>query len=1038
MAAGSSAVLSSFLLNLIIGLCAFTAFCFLRVRLVARRYYAPRRYANDIEKKPKRLTWGLLDWIKPTLTYEEPRIINEAGLDAAMYLRVLRFGLYLFVPVSFWCLVAMLPVNLTSNEVDRLLEQQAIDSGNNVTTSDNFKFTDFDKYSLSNIPAKSQKMWVHLISLYFVGILTMFLLNKYNRESVLLRLMYLGNQPSGGPSHSVLVTDVPGVQEAVAKTMAADRKEAKAVRAASKASASKASGSKRSHSRSSSEADSHIDIKGHELELAPPPSATPVHQSGPGPVAEANEDQGTDPTDIAVTIKGAADAPPPPAQEPAPGGALPSGSRPRQPSSRKRLDDPHHPGPAHGEGPHSPGSAVQSAPPQPSPAESAPAAPAEPAGEDEYAAQQALQAQRMAAMPYAYALDDPRTNPYQQAKAKLKAGITPPELVRQEFAEVYGPDLSAVNMVFDTTELEPLVAEYNTIHQALDDYLDCLETRLKLRLPEEHKKVLVFGPSMGEWGQKEFGLGKWFKKLDALDFWVRRLKFLRDEITVKREEALRKSAPSAFVTFNTRKAQAVGSTALHHNDVRTWRVQAAPAPFELVWKNTALTLPVRSSRGTGMAVLFWLMTLFFFIPVSFVQGMIEVPKLATIPVLGDIVTAPVVKQLLEGILPGLAMKIFLAIVPMILAAMATFQGATSLSEIDFSVTKRYFLFQVVVVFFMNVIAGSFFNQLKQWLEDPGSVIPILGKSIPMTATFFITYLFTNGLLVKAMAFLRAPGFVIYWILSKISSSPKAAQRLWMIQYTTTGVSAVDHMMALFLGLVMSCMNPIVCPAALAYFIAGYVGETYNNIYVYRRQYDGAGRLWSTIFNQVMVALYIMEIATMAILLIKKFAYALLALPLILGTIGYHYSTLTLYNRPWKVVSLHDASELDQYDAEARRKAAKGRSASAVEEGTPLLPGAMPDPIPPLTAEEKAVIADNYRNPCFKLDMTDLELMESTAADLRPRLDALNAWAKQVKQTAKVTKTKIKTLTDPAAGAPPEEVTKYDTKPELDPPLNPLD
>ncbi|GIL54579.1 hypothetical protein Vafri_10327, partial [Volvox africanus] len=286
--------------------------------------------------------------------------------------------------------------------------------------------------------------------------------------------------------------------------------------------------------------------------------------------------------------------------------------------------------------------------------------------------------------------------------------------------------------------------------------------------------------------------------------------------------------------------QAVAANSLHHHDVNAWRVHLAPAPFEVVWKNLGLTMTAKTGRLYLLWVAFWAMTLFFMIPVTAIQALIEVPKLAKVPVLGAIVTAPVIRQLLEAVVPGMVLKIFLAIVPIILRIMAILSGSTSISEIDFGVVKRFFLFQVVVVFFGTIIAGSFFNQLQQWIKNPTGIITTLGKSIPMTSTFFITYLLINGLGAKSMSFIRLPNFVIFWILSKFAGSPRARQRMWMYQYTSNGTTVVDHTIALLLGLTFSCINPIVCPVALAYFVVNFVGETYNNVYVYRRQYESAG------------------------------------------------------------------------------------------------------------------------------------------------------------------------------------------------------
>ncbi|KAG2494790.1 hypothetical protein HYH03_007033 [Edaphochlamys debaryana] len=1294
MGAGSAAVASSFLVNLATAVAVFAVFSVIRVRShKLRRFFAPRRYADDINLKPARLPKGLLGWVRPVLNYKEADVIDEIGLDGAMYLRILRFGINLFCGASLWCLVAVLPVNLSGGSVDELLGQQAaassnITAGGNSTATgsdgassngyNDFTFTTFDKFSLTNVPSGSPRMWVHLLSVYFVALLTLGLLRKYNRESVLLRLMFLGNQPRGGPSHTVLVTDIPIGDEFTARLVKKASMAAEVLVAAVGASGSSSDGASRADgvgdTRDSQEAEAksnaargaatagelaapaalessseHPEIQhdqsrgggtdpgeagrkerrsqaggelpqgipprarssgggslpmdgprsprlsgtsarglrasgtgsegpqqpqragalppltGHSLDRAagarlassvlpplaeqpltapakepsrrlnrlpslwanavvPSPAtplaagppqrratslhggearAPPVSLAGTAPGAVLGEDRAS-PAGVPVTRalshhggtaaatggsgvgRGASGArtedggggpgsafstaaaqrglgsrepsksdsgavrtapslgrkvsfgskPPPSRALSTASTALPDDvALAVQPSMRRQTTTSGlEPTPEAEAGPSvaDPGGLPETPPPSSPPEQSqdkarqqveaspingtAAGGAAVAASTPGQAASPADGKRQRPAKRFDYDLQELMDlDPTQEARTKLQGGMSAEEFVWSEFVDVYGRSaVAAVNMVLDTRQLEGLVAEYDKLSQALEDHLDMLRHRLRLRKETEHAKILVLGARYGAWGREHLGT-KGFRRVDAVDFWLARLKHLRGKIMDAQEEAAGRYAPSAFVIFNTRMAQAVSAAALHANDVKTWRVQGAPAPFEVVWRNLGLTLHARSGRRILLWVAFGAMTLFFMIPVSAIQALIEVPKLATVPVLGDIVTAPVIQQILEAIVPGLALRLFLMVVPLILRVMAVESGSTSLSQVDFRVVRRFFVFQVIVVFMGTIIAGAFFNQLRQWIEDPASVVPVLGKSIPMTATFFITYLFISGMGTNSIAFLRPIDLGLFWLLSRFAGSPRAARRLWSEQHTDCGTTVVDHTMAILLGLVFSCINPIVCPAALSYFLVTFLAESYNNLYVFRRQYESAGQLWKTVYNQVMVGLYIMQLTMLGLLALKRFPFAALVLPLLLLTVAAHLRTLSLYQRPWSVTSLHDATALDKWEAAlvtAQRHRAKASgggtppaeitaSASARASGTSPARSASSSPAKAhkphamrklrLSYEEQATIADNYRNPAFKANLDGLEALEALAADLRPRVDILNAW-----------------------------------------------
>ena len=47
--------------------------------------------------------------------------------------------------------------------------------------------------------------------------------------------------------------------------------------------------------------------------------------------------------------------------------------------------------------------------------------------------------------------------------------------------------------------------------------------------------------------------------------------------------------------------------------------------------------------------------------------------------------------------------------------------------------RKFFIFQVLVCFFGNFIAGSLLNQVQQIIQDPSSIVQVLGNAAPQTA-----------------------------------------------------------------------------------------------------------------------------------------------------------------------------------------------------------------------------------------------------------------------------------------------------------------
>ncbi|KIY93558.1 hypothetical protein MNEG_14404 [Monoraphidium neglectum] len=203
--------------------------------------------------------------------------------------------------------------------------------------------------------------------------------------------------------------------------------------------------------------------------------------------------------------------------------------------------------------------------------------------------------------------------------------------------------------------------------------------------------------------------------------------------------------------------------------------------------------------------------------------------------------------------------------------------------------------------------------------------------------------------------LRLVPLVIYFIKDKLAGTEKAKYRLWAKQDHTFGTYVADHSLVILLGLAYCCLTPLVTPFCLLYFALTLLSQKYQLIYVLQHAYEAEGRMWITVFHQIMVGIYFLQAIVATVLGVKRFPYAALILPLVVATVVFHWALAKLFKRPWTLTSIREASMLDARDAKE------------------------------LTPEERSALHQLYLNPAFKMDDAEHDELLANAKMVQEQL-----------------------------------------------------
>ncbi|XP_024964106.1 CSC1-like protein At4g02900 [Cynara cardunculus var. scolymus] len=451
-------------------------------------------------------------------------------------------------------------------------------------------------------------------------------------------------------------------------------------------------------------------------------------------------------------------------------------------------------------------------------------------------------------------------------------------------------------VVYNANKLAKMVAQKKHLHNRLIYYTNKHE-----RNPDKRPTTKT-----GFWGL-------WGKKIDAIKYYTDEIDKLSTEEVEERERVIgdpKAVVPAAFVSFRSRWGAAVCAQTQQTRNPTRWLTDWAPEPRDVYWDNLAIPFVELNVRRLLMAGALFGLTFCFIVPIALVQTLANIESIEkVVPFLKPLINKRSIKSVIQGFLPGIVLKLFLIILPMILMAMSKIEGFTALSALEARSAGKFHLFLLVNVFFGSIIAGTALEQLKEFLNQSPSEIPkTVGVSIPMKATFFITYIMVDGWAGIAAEILRLVPLVMYHLknifLVKTEKDREEAMDPGSLLWPVT-----EPRMQLYflLGLVYSTVTPILLPFIIVFFAFSYLVFRHQIINVYHQKYESAASFWPDVNRRILIGLTISQFTLLGLLSTKNATNStpfLLVLPVL--TFWFHRFCKNRFESAFRKFPLQDA------------------------------------------------------------------------------------------------------------------------------------
>ncbi|KAK7243397.1 hypothetical protein RIF29_38192 [Crotalaria pallida] len=463
------------------------------------------------------------------------------------------------------------------------------------------------------------------------------------------------------------------------------------------------------------------------------------------------------------------------------------------------------------------------------------------------------------------------------------------------FSKHYPNSYYSYQMVYGTEDLEELVNQAKSLATRIEELRET-------SMAKKHKDKL---PLLHSLLQQTSNVDLFEEKLQALCHKIHQLQC--------KDMLKKKELPVAFVAFKSRSGAAVAARLQQDSHPLLWITEMAPEPRDVSWRNMRVSYRVVPLYRLGVLVAASLLTVFFAIPVTAVQGIAKYEKLKKwFPPAMAVQLIPGLSSIVTGYLPSVVLKGFIYVVPFAMFAMAKVSGCIARSKEEIKACNMVFYFLVGNVFFLSVLSGSLLDEIGLFVSHPKNIPSHLASAVSAQADFFVTYILTDGLSGFSLEVLQ-PGLLIWDV---IKACTRGCQRegspyLYSLPYFRI-IPLVS--LSVLIGIVYAVVAPLLLPFLIVYFCLGYVVFVNQIRDVYTTTYETCGQYWPYIHHYILLAIILMQITMIGLFGLKsKPAASISTIPLLLFTLMFNEYCKMRFLPSFHHYSLKDAVENDELD-----------------------------------------------------------------------------------------------------------------------------